>query len=93
MKAYWGSVGITPRILDLDTRWKCMVSFTRRPLYPHGKKPWYPLDRRLGGSQWRSGRGGKEKMTFKSLFNAVSVQVISCVNNKFVSVLHEHYSH
>jgi hypothetical protein len=26
-----------------------------------GKKPWYPLDRRLRGSQRRSGRGGEEK--------------------------------
>jgi hypothetical protein len=23
--------------------------------------PWYPLDRRLGGHQSRSGRGGEEK--------------------------------
>jgi hypothetical protein len=35
--------------------------FHARPLYPHGKKPWYPFDRRLGGSQSRSGRGGEEK--------------------------------
>jgi hypothetical protein len=28
---------------------------------PHGKSPWYPLDRRLGGLQSRSGRGGGEK--------------------------------
>jgi hypothetical protein len=28
---------------------------------PQGKSPWYPLDRRLGGSQNRSGRGGEEK--------------------------------
>jgi hypothetical protein len=28
---------------------------------PIGKSPWYPLDRRLGGSQSRSGRGGEEK--------------------------------
>jgi hypothetical protein len=26
-----------------------------------GKDPWYPLDRRLGGFQSRSGQGGKEK--------------------------------
>jgi hypothetical protein len=26
-----------------------------------GKSPWYPLDRRLGGHQNRSGRGGEEK--------------------------------
>jgi hypothetical protein len=28
---------------------------------PPGKSPWYPLDRRLGGPQSQSGRGGEEK--------------------------------
>jgi len=28
---------------------------------PQGKSSWYPLDRRLGGPQNRSGSGGKEK--------------------------------
>jgi hypothetical protein len=28
MKAYWGSGGIAPRILDLGTRWRWVVSFT-----------------------------------------------------------------
>jgi hypothetical protein len=28
---------------------------------PPGKEPWFPLDRRLGGPQSRSGRGGEEK--------------------------------
>jgi hypothetical protein len=30
MKTYWGSGGIAPRILDLGTRWRCVVSFTPR---------------------------------------------------------------
>jgi hypothetical protein len=30
-------------------------------LYPRGKKPRYPLDRRLGGPQSRSGRRGQKK--------------------------------
>jgi len=38
-----------------------VVSFTPRVLYPQGKSPWYPFDRRLGGHQSRSGRGGEEK--------------------------------
>jgi hypothetical protein len=46
---------------DLGTRWRWVVSFTPRPLYPQGKSPWYPLDRRLRGPQSRSGRGGEEK--------------------------------
>jgi hypothetical protein len=36
-----------------------MVSFTPRQLYPQVKSPCYPLDRRLGGPQSRSGRDGK----------------------------------
>jgi hypothetical protein len=32
-----------------------------QPLYPHGKSPWYPLDRRLGGPKWWSGHSGEEK--------------------------------
>jgi hypothetical protein len=38
-----------------------VVSFTTRPLYFQGKSPWYPLGRRLGGPESRSGRGGEEK--------------------------------
>jgi hypothetical protein len=38
-----------------------VVSFTPRPLYPQGKSLRYPLDRRLGGPQSRSGRHGEEK--------------------------------
>jgi len=43
------------------TRRRRVVSFTLQPLYPHGKSPWYPLDRRLGEPQNRSERGGEEK--------------------------------
>jgi hypothetical protein len=28
---------------------------------PQGKSPWYPSDRKLGGPQSRSGRGGEDK--------------------------------
>jgi hypothetical protein len=34
--------------LDLGIRQRWVVSFTSRPLYPRGKSPQYPLDRRLG---------------------------------------------
>jgi hypothetical protein len=60
MKAYWGSRGIAPRILDLGTRWKRVVG-TPRLLYPQGKSPWHSLVRRMSGSQSRSGRCGEEK--------------------------------
>jgi hypothetical protein len=61
MKTYWGSGGIAPRSLDLGSRWRWVVSFKPRPLYPQGKKPRYPLGGRLGGPQSRSGRSGEEK--------------------------------
>jgi hypothetical protein len=61
MKAYWETGGIAPHILELGTRWRWVVNFTPRPLYLQGKSPWYPLDRRLGGPQSRSGRGGEAK--------------------------------
>jgi hypothetical protein len=35
--------------------------FLTRPLYPQGKKPRYPLDRRLGRPRSQSGCGGDEK--------------------------------
>jgi hypothetical protein len=38
-----------------------VVNFTAKSLYTQGKSPWYSLDRRLGGSQSHSGRGGEEK--------------------------------
>jgi len=38
-----------------------VVSFMPRPLYPQGKNPQYPLVRRLGEPQSRSGRGVEEK--------------------------------
>jgi hypothetical protein len=47
-----------PRILGLGIRWRWVVSFTPRPLQPLGKSPWYPLDRRMGRPQSRSGRSG-----------------------------------
>jgi hypothetical protein len=60
MKAYWGSGGIAP-FFDLGTRWRRVVNFTPRPLYPRERAPGTHLDRRLGGPQSRSGRGGEEK--------------------------------
>jgi hypothetical protein len=54
---------IAPRILDLGTRRRWVVSFTARPLYLRGKRPWYPLDTRLGGLQSLSGRCREEKIS------------------------------
>jgi hypothetical protein len=56
-----GNEGIAPRILNLGTRWRWVVSFKPRPLYPLGMSHRYPLDIRLGGLQNLSGRGGDRK--------------------------------
>jgi hypothetical protein len=61
MKAYLGSGGIAPLILNLGTRWKWVVSFTPQPPYSVGNTGRYPFVRTLGGSNSRSGRGGEEK--------------------------------
>jgi len=47
MKAYWGSGGTSTRILDLDTRWRSVATFTPQPLYPQRKSLLYPLHRGL----------------------------------------------
>jgi hypothetical protein len=61
MKAYWGSIYSSTHSLTsaLDAgEWSAS-----RPgrFTPQGKRPWNPLDRRLGRPQSRSGRGGEEK--------------------------------
>jgi hypothetical protein len=58
MKAYGGvDIRTDPRLLDLCTSLRWVVSFMPRPLYPR-----YPLDRRLGGPQSRSRRHGVVKI-------------------------------
>jgi hypothetical protein len=43
------------------TKWRWMVSFTPQPLYPQGRSPWYPLNRRLDVPQSHSGHSVEEK--------------------------------
>jgi hypothetical protein len=46
MKAYWRSGGIAPRILNLVTRWRWVVSFTPRYFAPRERSP---------GTDWLGG--------------------------------------
>jgi hypothetical protein len=55
-----GELRYNSTILDLGTRWRLVVSITPRSLYARGNRSRYPLDRRLGGPQSRSGRCGEE---------------------------------
>jgi len=59
----WVNRGMAPCVLNLGTRWKWVVSFTPRPLYPCGKISRYPSDRRLSVSQSRSGLDGKQRVS------------------------------
>jgi hypothetical protein len=49
-------------VLDLDTSWRWVVSFTALLLYLRGKSPRYLLASELGGPQRLSGRCGEEKI-------------------------------
>jgi hypothetical protein len=57
-----GSGCIDPHSLDLGTSCRWVGGFTPLPLYPRGKSPRYPLDRRLSGPQSLSGQRGEEKV-------------------------------
>jgi hypothetical protein len=54
-----------PLTSALDGGW--VVSFTPRPIYPRGRWPWYPFDRRLAESQGRSGRCGEQQKSLMRL--------------------------
>jgi len=60
MKAYWGVVVLFHAFLTLTLGGEWSASRPGR-FIPKGKSLWYALDRRLGGPQSRSGRGGEEK--------------------------------
>jgi hypothetical protein len=70
-KTFMPEVGFEPTIMEewrrsssvlvLGTRWRWVVKFTPRPLYPRKYSPRYKFDRKLGGPQSRSGRCGEEE--------------------------------
>ena len=55
MKAYRGSTGTAPLVLNLDTRWGLEVSIGPLPLYPEGRR---------GGAHIWSGSFGEKKNNF-----------------------------
>jgi hypothetical protein len=62
-KSYVGWRGITPLIIKTGVRWKWVVNFTPRPIYPE-KKPWCLLQRRLGGPHSRPAGLREQKVLF-----------------------------
>jgi hypothetical protein len=45
----------------VEVQFHTFLTFTPQPLYPQGKIPCYPLDKRLGALQSWSGHSGEEK--------------------------------
>jgi hypothetical protein len=82
MKAYWGVEELAPRILDLGTRLRRVVSFTPRPVYSQGKSPYYQLVRRLGGPKSRSGRGCEDRNS----------QPLSGIEPSIIQPIAQHYT-
>jgi hypothetical protein len=64
-------------ILDLGTRWRQVVSFMPRPLYPWGNCHQCPLDRRLDRPQSQSWCYGEEKHFASAGNQALASQPIS----------------
>jgi len=61
IKTCWGSGDIAPRILDLSTSWRWVVSFTPRQLYSRQRAP---------GTQWIGGWVGP-----RAILDAVVVRM------------------
>jgi hypothetical protein len=83
-----GSGSIAPPILDLGTRRSWVVSFTPRPRYPYGKSPWYPLDKRPGGLQSRSGLGDDDKNS--EPLPGLEPPIIQPVARRYIAELYLH---
>jgi hypothetical protein len=58
----WGNGIVALRILNLGTKWRWVISFTPRPLYPRGTIHRYPLHRRLNVPQCRLDEVAKRKI-------------------------------
>jgi hypothetical protein len=58
MKTYYRNKSTVLRI-NLDTRWRWVITFMPRPPYSRSKDPQYHMDRRMGEPDSRSGRSGK----------------------------------
>jgi hypothetical protein len=54
-------------------------------LYPQGKSPWYPLNRRLGGPQSWSGGSGEEKNSLPLL--GLEPPIIQPVTQRYTTEL------
>jgi hypothetical protein len=86
MKTYWGSGGIAPRTIPaLDGgEWSASRPGRLTPTENHC----YPLNRRLGGPQSRSGRGGEGKK--HQPLPGLEPPIIQPVAQRYRTALHIH---
>jgi hypothetical protein len=66
-------------MLNLDTRWRWVMSFMSQPLYAGKESPLTHLNRRLDGHHRRSGCFAEEKIRFSSdelNHNSLVVQLV-----------------
>jgi hypothetical protein len=68
-----GSGCIDPCLLDLGTSWSWVVSFSTRLLYPRGKSPRHPSDKKPGEPHSRSGRRGENSWPYRDSTSDPSV--------------------
>jgi len=80
MKTCWGCGGTAPQI-NLGTWWKWVINFM-----PWALCSWYPLNRKLGGSQSQSGHSGEKKQT---LHCSCQESNPSCPAHTLVTILNE----
>jgi hypothetical protein len=79
-----GSGCINPRIFNLGTSWRWVVSFIPWPFYPWRKSPWYSLDRMLNG---RHETEKNHAHTGTRTPNSSAVQPVALSHNKKKSTL------
>ena len=80
MKAQRGSRGTDYSFFNLGARWERVVKASPRPLYPR-EKTRYPLYRRLGRPQGRSGR--VRKISPPPGFDPRTVQLVESRYNDY----------
>jgi hypothetical protein len=84
MKTY-SVLRCTSTSLNFGTRRRWVVSFTLRPLYASGKRPWYLFDEWLGGPWGWSCRWGEEKnIILLGSFSPWLVAVLSELSRKYI---------
>jgi hypothetical protein len=90
IKTYWRSRVMAPRILNLGSRRRWMVSFTTCPLYPLKKSPCYPppIGRRLCGPDLIKINKETSSVIFGCVFLRQNIAQCICHSGNVTSTWH-----